>query len=62
VCMPFPIDLEAAKQRLLEAQAGLEAYLVSEDKDILRHKQLAEGLRRAIDDFLNQLIKSSPSW
>jgi hypothetical protein len=60
--MPFPIDLDAAKQRLLEAQAGLEAYLISEDKDILRQRQLAEGLRRAIDDFLSQLIKSSPSW
>ncbi len=59
--MPLPLDLEFAKQRLLEAQGALEAYLISEEKDIVKHRQLAEALRRAIDDFLNQLIKSSPS-
>ncbi len=58
--MPYPLSLESAKQRLLEAQGALEAYLISEDKSIGSHKQLAEALRAAIDDFLSQLLQSPP--
>ncbi len=61
VPMPLPLDLEFAKQRLREAQGALEAYLIFEQKDIVRHKRLAEALRAAIDDYLSRLIDCSPS-
>ncbi|MGD0228422.1 MAG: hypothetical protein ABSF71_39475 [Terriglobia bacterium] len=58
--MPFPVEVERAKERMLEAQGALENYVKSGMLDIERHKQLADALRVAIDEFIAKLAVAFP--
>jgi hypothetical protein len=45
---------------MLEAQGALENYVKSGMLDIERHKQLADALRVAIDEFIAKLAVAFP--
>lgn len=61
--MPLPRELGAAKERILEALAALEAYIEGGHRDSAEHKQLAQALRDAINEFWNTLLRLRPlSW
>jgi len=59
--MPIPLELEVAKERILEAQAALEAYIQSEHRNSADHVQLADALRHAINDFWDTLMRLLPA-
>jgi hypothetical protein len=58
--LPLPIEVELAKERMLQAQGALESYVQSCTHDIEQHKQLADALRMAINEFLDQLSTLLP--
>jgi hypothetical protein len=58
--MPFPIEVELAKERMLGALEALESYVKSGTLDNELHKQLSDALRVAIDDFIAKLSVAFP--
>lgn len=60
--MPLPLELEVAKERMLEAQAALAAY-VQREHPSAEHVQLADALRHAINEFWDTLMRvRPPTW
>jgi hypothetical protein len=55
--MPLPLDIELAKQRMLEAGAALRSYVDSDLHDRDLHRQLVEALNEAMTDFVEKVSR-----
>lgn len=53
------LDIESAKQKMLQAQEALLRYAEAVDRDPSRHNQLIQDLHKATRDFVDRVEQLS---
>ncbi|HEV3483558.1 MAG TPA: hypothetical protein VGR97_14665 [Candidatus Acidoferrales bacterium] len=53
------LDIESAKQKMLQAQEALLRYAEAVDRDPVRHNELIQELHQATRDFVDRVERFS---